>query len=691
MNDITIALVGQPNVGKTTLFNTLTHGHYVVTNWPGTTVEKHIGKISIDGYRVVVVDLPGIYGLTYSTIEEKISRDFILEGEKDIIVVLVDSLALERTLYLAIEILELTNRVVVAVTKTDEAHSRGIHINYTQLEKSLGVPVVPISAAKNIGLRKLLETAIAKSRDRDIRYLEIDYGELDIYIDAIETILKESSMKPKHPPRWIAIKFLERDPEIEKELLENSELYDKLTEIRLEAERRFGENIPVIVSSKRFEFIDSITKNSVVKIKTMDRKRDTLTIFYNPYLSPFLSITILLSIFTVVFTVNTGYPLVFILRSLGLNTAAEILDRFTLSNLIEGFSELSSEFLYSLLGVNTLSRFLIEGVISGLLILLLFTPLIFIVFVILGALEDSGIAPRIAVGLHPLLQKIGLSGHAVFPITLSLGCNVPGVLATRAIPNVFEKIRLLMTLPLIPCQARLVVLLAVASVIGGFTGSVLIPLAYLTSLALLITINYIFYFYSRIRGSSESIELLLELPPVHRPLLKVTWWYTWFHIRHFLVKAGTVIVLGNMLIWLLMNISPSLRVVDDRGGSIAATISRYMAPIVYPIGVSGEYAWMIVFALITGFIAKELFLSTLLAISGYESIEWVSTALGLSKPSIIAISILVSLYMPCLATLTSIYLESRSLKLTLKTLIISLLLAYITSIVIYHLFNAIPS
>lgn len=689
MKKITVALVGQPNVGKSTLFNTLTKGHVIVTNWPGTTVERHEGRVRYRNTEITFVDLPGIYGLSYSTLEEKISRDNILSGKQDLIVVLVDSLALERTMYLAIELLEVTSRLLVVVTKIDEAHSRGIHINYEILEKALGVPVVPVSAAKNIGLRELLDHVVMRSKDITTRPLVIDYGELNIFIDAIVSVLKEANIELRYPLRWFAVKFLEEDIDVENEVKNcYGGLYERLKEIRDEAIKRFGKNIAIIISTKRFEYINSLIKSAIVKIDISSKRvYRVFNVFYNPYIAPVISLLILLLIFLLAFTVNTGYPITQVLEFAGFSHIASWIREHSLSSSLEKLLDLVSNGIYGLLGHGVLSRFIVEAVFGGVFTLFLFIPLLIVVFTLLGILEDTGIGPRMAVGLHPLMQKIGLSGHAIFPMTISLGCNVPGIMVTRATPNSLERIRLMLILPFIPCQARLVVLLAIASALGGLTGTVIVPLAYLVSFTIVILVNYVLYTIAKKRSGDVIVELLLEIPPVHKPILKVIWWYTWFYLKHFLVKAGTIIITASILIWFISNINSNLQLVDSVNESVAASLSSTLAPLFKPIGIVGENSWILVFALITGFIAKELFLSTLIVTSGLNSLREVFQLIELKSASIIAITIFVVLYMPCLATLATIYSESKDLKLTLMALVLSLLVAYVTSLIVYHIFS----
>ncbi|MEM4718330.1 MAG: ferrous iron transport protein B [Desulfurococcaceae archaeon] len=686
MDKIKVALIGQPNVGKSTLFNILAGDSVIVTNWPGTTVEKHEGRRKHREVEIQIVDLPGAYGLTYSTIEEKISRDYILREKPDTIVVIVDSLSIERTMYLAIEILELTGRVVLALSKIDRTHSEGIHINYNLLEKSLGTPVIPISAIRKYGIDILLDKVVETAKKSVSKTLHIDYGELEDYIARISEEISGLQAYIGVPLRWLVVKFLEGDQEIH-HLIESisSDLYRKLVEIKREAENRLNSNLQLYISSRRYKYLEELTEATISRTSISRRGQDRLLkLLYNPILAPLTSLSILFIVFTCIFIVNTGYPLTSFFIFLGYDNIAEIIEKSSLNGLLSELFNWISEYVYEVIGESTLSKFLVEGVVGSLFALLVFIPLLVIVFTVLGVIEDSGIAPRLAIGLHVFFQKVGLSGHSVFPITLSMGCNVPGIVATRSVLTAIERSRLMLLIPFIPCQARLVVLLAIASSIGGVIGSLLIPMVYIISLLLVITLSYFIYLYDRRRTSGPSLELLLELPPLHRPVPRVIWWFTWFHLKHFLVKAGTIIITANIIAWLVTHITPGFVITDIISESIGFELSSYISPILRPLGIEGYSAIIISFALIMGFIAKEVFLTSLVAVTGFATPHEAIKSLGLSQPSVLALAIFITLYIPCVATLATIHSESKSIKTTLLTLILNIIIAYIMAVIIYN-------
>ena len=688
MRKITVALVGQPNVGKSTLFNIIARGNAIVSNWPGTTVEISKSTVVHNEYELEFFDLPGIYGLTGVTLEERVARSFLLEARPDVAVVLVDSLNLERTLILALEVLEIKGKVVIAITKTDVAHSKGVHINYELLEKRLGAPVVPVSAIKKIGLDRLFE-AIMRISNEDRRPLTISYGELEPFISSVEQIIKEAQNPPPYPARWLALKYLEGDPEIE-EILSKSlaERYKELEEIRGECRRRIGEDIAVFVSKKKISYIqESIVKGAVVKA-VVEEKRKTSSVLYNPVAATTISVLFIFALFIGVFIVNTGYPLTAILEKAGQSELASKIEEYTLSGLVEKLFDYISSIVYGRLGETTLALFITEGLLGGVAAVLVFLPLIVIVMAVLGALEDSGILPRLAIGTHAILQKIGLSGHAILPVTLSLGCNVPGVLSTRAVPSAGERLRLIMLTPFIPCQARLVVLLALATGIGGIAGSVLVPLVYLISFAVFATLSYASYKLAS-KKRKEEVELLLEIPPLHRPYARVVWWFTWHNVKHFLAKAGTIIFAVSIISWGLQHITTNLSFTSDINNSIVASGSQKLSFLLKPLGISGDGAWIATYALITGFLAKELVISALMTATGASSIQEAVSSLGLTAPSLIALALFTTLYVPCLATLAVVYMESKRAKYAIIATILMIATAYVLGALAYLLANII--
>ncbi|MET1159550.1 MAG: ferrous iron transport protein B [Thermoprotei archaeon] len=684
---IRVAVAGQPNVGKSTLFNVLTNNRVLVANWPGVTVEKHYGKRKHRDYEIEFVDLPGTYGFSSLTIEERIARNYILSGEPDVVLVLVDSLNPERTMYLAIQTLELTPRVVIALTKIDAAHPHGIHINADLLSKRLKAPVIPVSAVHNIGIEELLDTIIDRATRGDGEPLRIDYGELEPFIKSIEEILAKHVDGLKLPVRWAAVRLIEGDHELEVLIKEKlgEEVLKEILRIREEASIMIKRDLAELAASKRFEYIFKLLDGVVIRSRVeYPRLTRIAKILYNPLWGSVASIVFLTLVFIAVFTINTGFPLNVILEYMGMSEYAALVEEYSLSGLVDTAFTLIGGSIYSALGDTPTTHLIVDGILGGVGAILVFLPLVFIVALALAILEDSGIAPRIAVGLHSTLSRIGISGHAVFPMMLGLGCNVPAILATRGTPDPLERLRLILTLAFIPCQARLVVLLALATALQRLPGGVLILLGYLVAFVVFAIVNKVLYEIDRRRGRAVSPEILIELPPVHKPVGKVVWWLTWSNTKHFLVKAGIVIFTLSIIVWFMTSYTPGLAYTEEPSESIAFGLAKIFSPLLEPIGLSGDPAWIVALALLMGFIAKEVVVSTLIVATGASSAREAIISLGLTDAQVTSIALFTVLYVPCLATIAVIYSETRSIKYTLLAVAIMMSIGYLAMITTYY-------
>lgn len=679
--EVRVALLGQPNVGKSSLFKALTGGDVRIANWPGTTVERVEGVVEYKGRRIRLIDLPGIYGFSATTLEEKLSREYILSGDPHAVVVLVDATLPERTLYLAVEALELTGNVIVAFTKTDLAHSYGIHINYDLIQSRLKAPVVATSIIDDRGFKALLDRVLeTASKPPGKPLLILDYGELEPFVDSVQRIILEHRVLTNYPSRWLAVKLLEGDVDLEEKLLREAgeEVLNKIRAVRSEAQRIVGRDLAAFTASKRFQFILEVLGAGIVK-KKVAGAGFKYRFFYNPVLGPLASILIITLMFLAVFTINTGFPLTTLLSILGQEGLAEAVEKHSVSGLMEEYLGRVQEWVAEAVGNPFAASLIAEGVIGGVGAVLTFIPLILVVSLILAALEDSGVLPRMAIGAHYLTSKIGLSGASIFPLTLSLGCNVPAILATRASISLRERLRLTVTLPFIPCQARLIVILALSTALSTFSSSLLVIAGYLAAFLAFITVNYALY---RVQDKprKRSPELLLEVPPVHKPVPRVLWWMVWSDLKHFLKRAGLVILTASVAVWLLTHVSPSLELTLDPSESVAAEASRVLTPLLQPLGISGPGAWMVFFALLTGFFAKELFISSLLVVSGSSTVRQAAVLIGLTDAELIPLAVFTILYVPCLATLSAIYSETRSARHVALTVVLMMAVAYAGSV-----------
>jgi ferrous iron transport protein B len=655
-----VAVVGNPNVGKSTLFTRLTREIAHIANWPGTTVERKEGVLHLDGADVVLVDLPGVYSLAGVSVEEKVARDYILRGDWDAVLVLVDSLAPERTLYLAVHVLELTGRAVVALTKWDAAHARGVHVRVESLRRALGVPVVAVSAVTGEGLGELVKALREVLEGGGGEPLKVDYGLLEPAIAEVERELAGLRLGVRAPLRWIALKLLEGDEDLAK-LVEGAgggAAVGRARELREAVARSAGVDPEELAVARRFRFVDEVSRRAVVRARVSEGRGTLERLLLSPVAGPLLSLAILVSAYALVFSLNTGFPLNALFKVVGLGELAERLESFTLSGLISSFFDAAAGYLRASLPPSPLASLLADGLLGGLALVLSFLPLILTALLVLAFLEDSGVGPYAAASLHRLFQRVGLSGRAAYPLLVALGCNVPAVMASRTAPEEAERRQLMAAMPFVPCQARLVVLLAFAS--AYFADSPLLAAAafvtaYAIALALFAATSLA---VRRVLGAGEAPELALELPPLHKPSLRVLWWISWDYAKHYLKRAGLVIFGLSLVVWGLTSYGPSGPA--EPGESYAAIAGRALAPLASFLGLSGGKAEAAAFAALAGLVAKETILLSLAALQGSTDPVEALRALELSRAQALALAVFYTAYMPCAATIATIYKESGS-------------------------------
>ena len=691
--DVTVAIVGNPNVGKSTLFNVLTGELAHVSNWPGTTVARKEGIREWMGVKIRFVDLPGIYGLSALTLEEVITREYVVNEKPDLVVVLVDATIPERSLYLPIQLLELTPNVVVTFTKVDEMSRLGIHIHFDKLEAMLGVPVIPTSAIKGVGIRELLNTIVELTRSKKkFKELLINYGGLEPFINEISKIIVNSKVLKPYPTRWAAIRLLEGDRRLEELLMSGNELdvLNAVLEVRESVKRSIGRDPSELTIGVRYGFVSSIAKEVVVRVEKKGSSEEFIAkVFQEPVLGVLMSSLLLLTSFILIFTVNTGFPLNIIFKFLGLEVLAEFLETYSLSEILGYVFNIVSDYMRCLLHHNPILASLVsDGVLVGVGAVLSFLPLILMVFFLLALLEDSGLAPRIAVSFHNLLSKFGFSGSSIYPVLISVGCNVPGVMGSRILLDDVERRQVIFSVPFIPCQARLIV--ASALIVSYFKTPInqtiaLISIYVIGVLVFLLSGLLIRRVVYKVR---EGPELILELPLIHIPKLKIVWWIAWDYTKHFLRKAGLIILTLSIVIWFITNLGPN-GYVEDISESYGAIIGRFLSPALTPFDIPSNVDWILALALLQGFAAKESILNTLAIVYGTADISKAVNSLGLTIPQAYALILFITLYVPCLATVAVIYQESRSLKMTVLQVIYMVGLAYLTALTTYYILKLI--
>ena len=679
-DEIVVALAGNPNVGKSTLFNMLTGETAHVANWPGVTVELKEGHAIHHGKRIRFVDLPGTYSLTAGGAEEiaeAVARKFIVEGRPDVLIVITDATALDRTLYLVVRAMELTPNVIVVVNFMDCARRRAIHVDLDGLSSDLGVPFVGTVATKGEGIGVLFDRILEAKKRRS--ELKVDYNGLEPYIREIQRIVEEKSILQQYPSRFVAVGVLEGDSEFL-----NAVKGTGAEEVVERARRELNADPSQLVIEARYKLVEEVVRRrvkrtSIVRQELSERMDKA---FLHPVAGPIISVLLLISLFSLIFALNTGFPVNVLLSQMGLEEQAAFVEEHSISGIMSYIFDWISSQVSKMPAPEWALSLLTDGIIAGLSGVLSFLPLIFLVFVLLGALQDTGVLARIAVSFDRFLRPFGLSGKSVFPASIGFGCNVPAVMATRALDDDRERASLAMSAPFIPCQARLVVLLALSS--AAFSSplaksSFLMLLYFLSVLVFLISTKIMQVYVLKVRWKPE---LLLEIPPYHVPSLRVIWWYTRVNTMHFLRKAGAIIFPMVIAFWFLLHIGPS-GYTTDYSNSIGAIMGRYISLITSPIGLSD---WRASLALLSGFLAKEGVLGTINTITGLEDpVAAIRSILGPAE--IVSLSVVMNFYLPCVATAAVLLKELRSARYLLIVIAYELLVAYLLAFVSYYVFS----
>jgi ferrous iron transport protein B len=620
-----VALAGQPNVGKSTVFNILTGLSQHVGNWPGKTVEKKEGLHVCEDLVMRIVDLPGTYSLTAFSAEELVARNFILTERPDVIILLVNAAALERSIYLLTELLLLGPPVIVAVNMVDVAESQGIRINIKALEQALGIPVVEMVAAKNRGIRELVEQTRALACG-ELSYMprrpEVAADHRDVFTDISAFLMPhlgppDSGTAVNMPLDWLTIKLMEGDPEIAKivEARIPPDAWRGIQSILLQHE----DSLHAVVGG-RYDWIEAVTRAAISRFRMgqvvmTDRIDHVLT-------RPLFGIPVLLSLFAAVFliTYKVGYPL-----------------QRGLEGLVSAFAQQIESSLepYPF----WIKGMLIDGVIGGAGSVLTFIPILVIFFAFMAVLEDVGYMARAAFVMDRFMHLIGLHGKSVIPLCLGFGCNVPAVLGARIVESKKERLLTIFLSPFIPCTARLAVLTFVAAAIFS-TRAALVSWSLLT--VNILVLGLVGMLVSRYLLKGEPTPFIMELPLYHKPDIKTIGMVVWTRTLAFIKKAGTVILAVSMIIWLLSHL-PHGRIED----SWLAGLGHLLEPLGRPIGLD----WKMIVALLTTIIAKETAIATLGVLYGVgrEGLLQVLPQV-MSPASALSFLVVLMLFIPCAAT-----------------------------------------
>ena len=628
---LSFALVGNQNSGKTTLFNRLTGSNQHVGNFPGVTVDRKDGAI-IGHHNTVITDLPGIYSMSPYSKEEIVSRDFVLDNKPDAIINIVDSTNIERNLYLTMQLLETGRPVVVALNMMDELTGNGGSVDINLMEHILGVPVVPISAAKNQGIDELVTHAlhIAKYCEKP---LEQDFcpdgSPIHASIHAVEHIVDDNAERCGLPLRFAACKALEGDPLILEKLKLDDNERDLLEHIRVKLEQQSGLDPSAAVADMRFSYIMSLCKQAVIKPKE-SKERARSEKIDRILTGKFTAIPIFIVIMGLVFF------LTFNVIGVGL--------QWLLEQGIDLLTNLTEKALVAA-GVNdVIQSLIIKGIFEGVGSVLSFLPIVVVMFFFLSLLEDSGYIARIAFFMDKLLRKIGLSGRSIVPLLIGFGCTVPAVMSTRTLPSDRDRKMTVILTPFMSCTAKLPIYAFFVNAFFPGCGGLVMTGLYLLSIVVGILIAFL---YKKVLFKGEAAPFVMELPNYRLPSMRSTLQLMWEKAKDFLQKAFSVILIATVVVWFLQSFDTRFNLVTDSQQSIMALIAGFIAPVMQPLGLGD---WRIVTSLISGFMAKESVVSVLEVLFGAEG--GITAVLGVVEAGTLLIFSL--LYTPCVAAIASV-------------------------------------
>ena len=653
---IRVGFVGNPNCGKTTLFNAFTGANLKVANWPGVTVERVEGETSYKGRPIKVIDLPGIYSLTSYTIEEIVTRKCIEENEVDVIINVVDASCLERNLYLTMQLLELRKPVILALNMMDIVEERGMEIDLHRLPEMLGeIPVVPVSARKRTGLDVLLH-AVVHHYEEGPKGIVVHYDqEIEDKISQIEEILRMKYGEMENM-RWHAIKLLEHDGEVEK---------DHPVDVSHIATKNYEKDI----INEKYDYIEEIVQECLMGKDVKAAATDHI----DRYLThPIWGIPIFLGIMAIVFFLT-----------------------FTVGDFLKGYFEIGLEYfsaavldlLTSLQVSDWLISLVVNGIVAGVGGILTFLPNIFILFLALAFLEDSGYMARVAYVMNETMSMVGLSGKAFLPMLLGFGCTVPAVMASRALPSQRDRRRTILITPFMSCSARLPIYVLFAEIFFPSHALLVAYSLYLVGLAVAILVALVVHKTSKDGGEEP---LLIELPEYKTPNARTVAIYVWDKVKDYLGKAGTVIFVASIVLWFVLNTGVH-GFTSDVSESFAAMVGHLLVPLLSPAGLGH---WQIGVALISGLSAKEVVVSSFAVLFGISNInsaagmgELASSLgqLGFGPVNAYALMIFCLLYSPCMAAVATIHRETGSWKWTIRTVLFQILVAWAGAVLVYQI------
>jgi ferrous iron transport protein B len=659
MNDkkIRVALAGNPNVGKTTIFNAITGEKQHVGNFPGVTVEQKSGERKYKGYTFEFVDLPGTYSLTAYSQDEIIARDYILDERPDVVVQVIDATNIERNMYLTTQLMELGIKIVMALNMFDLAKKKGDTFDTKKMELFLEIPAVKTIGHKSTGIEALLDEIIKESSKGEHHEHEISYGfEIESKILKIKKLLElDPTISSKFPLRWLSVKLLEGDSNALKKT-KNTKVEKKVKKFLKKID---FEEYETSMADKRYEAISAVLPQVCTRHVEKLTVSDLIDkVFTNRYLGIPIFLALMWGAFELTFTVAKPFT--------------DMIDR--------GFAWLGSAvaanvtppWLASMIG---------DGVIGSVGFVLIFVPNIFILFLLLSFLEESGYLARVAFIMDRLMYKIGLPGKSFIPMLIGFGCNVPAIMATRTIEDKKDRLITILVNPFISCGARLPVYVLLAGVFFGRSAGAMVFLLYIIGIGVAVLSAKLF---RKTVVPGKPAPFIMELPPYRFPTFKASLLHTWERAKAYIRKAGTIILLGAIIIWFLSYFPQGVEY--GSGDSYAGMIGKVIAPLLAPLG----FDWRITIALIFGFVAKEIVIGSLGVLYGSTgddaalSDKLQAQDSGIYPLNAFGLMLFTLLYTPCIATVAVIKQETGSWKWPLFSIIYSLGIAWITVFIIFQ-------
>lgn len=656
-----VGLAGNPNSGKTTLFNALTGSNHQVGNWAGVTVEKKEGRFSFTGKQVHLVDMPGTYSLSPYSLEERVASSYLVEATPDVIINIVDASSLERNLYLSIQLMEMKVPMVVALNMMDEAERKGIKVDIGKLSERLGVPVVPITAVKSEGLDKLIGTVLDVAEGKILtKPSEVDYGQsLEMKMAAVGDAIDGCEYHGM-PSRWVALKVMENDEAVVADIGRH-----RTIPVGLTCDDGTCDDMTVEIANARYLWIEALLRQCATIPDTgYDQFSDKVD---RLLLNKYVGIPVFMAVMFMVFQLTFSLGGVF----------ADILDVFFNETLAEGLSAL----LVAVQVAPWMQSLVIDGILGGVGGILTFVPNIAIMFLLISVLEDSGYMARAALLMDRVMTAVGLNGRHFIPLIIGFGCNVPGIMSTRTLEDPRERMIAILINPFMSCSARLPVYVLFSSVFFPGVESVVTFSLYLLGIFIALLAALVL---RHTVLKTERQPFIMELPPYRFPSVKSLGLHVWDKVQGYLVKAGTVILGASVFLWFVLNFN--MTGMSDLTSSFGASIGRIFAPLLSPMG-SGT--WQAALSLLAGVAAKEIVVANMLIVYGLEdtaTAAQLGTVLAgvFSQLSAYAFMVFVLLYTPCVGVIGVIRRETGSWGWTWFSVFYQLFVAWGVAVVIYQ-------